>query len=111
MSRFGTIPVKARSARSDSQHVTFSREGSSGPADPARPAQLLLVEDSPADVAMTREALRVGGIPVQLHVAEDGVVAMAFLRRQWPHAGAPRPDLILLDLNLPRMDGREVLAE
>lgn len=76
-----------------------------------RPFQVLLVEDSPTDVLMTREALKDSPIELDLHVAEDGVVAMDFLRRRGAHADAPRPDLILLDLNLPRMDGREVLAE
>jgi chemotaxis family two-component system response regulator Rcp1 len=73
-------------------------------------AQVLLVEDSPGDVVLTREAFREANPSVQLHVANDGVEAMTFLRREAPHTKAPRPDLILLDLNLPRMDGREVLA-
>jgi len=72
--------------------------------------QVLLVEDSPGDVRLTREAFREANMSIQLHVAADGVEAMAFLRRETPHARAPRPDLILLDLNLPKMDGREVLA-
>ena len=76
-----------------------------------RPVQILLVEDSPSDAAMTIEALHEGRISNQVHVATDGELAMAFLRRQGPYADAPRPDLILLDLNLPRMDGREVLRE
>ena len=71
---------------------------------------VLLVEDSPGDVRLTREAFREANGSVQLHVAADGVEAMAFLRRDAAHADAPRPDFILLDLNLPRMDGREVLA-
>ncbi|POH62689.1 response regulator [Cryobacterium zongtaii] len=72
--------------------------------------QVLLVEDSPGDVRLTREALHDANVAIQLHVASDGVEALAFLRREDAYAGAPRPDLILLDLNLPRMDGREVLA-
>ena len=71
---------------------------------------VLLVEDSPGDVRLSREAFREANGAIHLHVACDGVEAMAFLRRQGAHAGAPRPDLILLDLNLPKMDGREVLA-
>ncbi|MEA2653385.1 MAG: hypothetical protein QOI37_612 [Chloroflexota bacterium] len=71
---------------------------------------VLLVEDSPGDVRLTREAFREANGAVKLHVASDGVEAMAFLRREGVHADAPRPDFILLDLNLPRMDGREVLA-
>jgi CheY-like chemotaxis protein len=71
---------------------------------------VLLVEDSPGDVRLTREALRDANLSVDLHVVADGVEAMSFLRREGDHAKAPRPDLILLDLNLPRMDGREVLG-
>jgi len=74
------------------------------------PVQLLLVEDNPGDVRLTREAFREVDGSVQLHVAADGVEAMAFLRREGVHGDAPRPDFILLDLNLPRMDGREVLS-
>ena len=74
------------------------------------PIQVLLVEDSPGDVRLTQEAFRDADPAVHLHVANDGVEAMAFLRRRGSHGDAPRPDLILLDLNLPRMDGREVLA-
>jgi chemotaxis family two-component system response regulator Rcp1 len=73
--------------------------------------EVLLVEDSPGDVRLTQEAFRDADMSIQLHVASDGVEAMAFLRREGAHADAPRPDLILLDLNLPRMDGREVLAQ
>ena len=74
------------------------------------PVEVLLVEDSPGDVRLTQEAFRDANRSIHLHVASDGVEAMAFLRREGPHVDAPRPDLILLDLNLPRMDGREVLA-
>jgi two-component system, chemotaxis family, response regulator Rcp1 len=72
--------------------------------------QVLLVEDSPGDVRLTQEAFRDANQSVHLHVATDGVEAMSFLKRKGVHADAPRPDLILLDLNLPKMDGREVLA-
>jgi CheY-like chemotaxis protein len=72
---------------------------------------VLLVEDSPGDVRLTREAFREANGAVQLHVASDGVEAIAFLRQEGAYADAPRPDFILLDLNLPRMDGREVLAQ
>jgi chemotaxis family two-component system response regulator Rcp1 len=71
---------------------------------------LLLVEDSPGDVRLTQEAFRHANESVQLHVAFDGVEALSFLRHEGVHANAPRPDLILLDLNLPKMDGREVLG-
>lgn len=72
---------------------------------------VLLVEDSPGDVRLTREAFRGANESVHLHVASDGVEAMAFLRQEGAHIGAPRPNFILLDLNLPRMDGRQVLLE
>jgi chemotaxis family two-component system response regulator Rcp1 len=71
--------------------------------------QILLVEDNPGDVRLTQEALKEGDLPNQLHVVKDGVEALAFLRREGVHADAPRPDLILLDLNLPKKSGREVL--
>ena len=74
------------------------------------PIEVLLVEDSPGDVRLTQEAFRDANSTVHLHVAADGVEAMAFLKNEGVHIHAPRPDLILLDLNLPRMDGREVLA-
>ncbi len=73
------------------------------------PLRVLLVEDSPGDVRLTLEAFRAVNPPVEIFVATDGVEAMAFLLREGEHAKAPRPDLTLLDLNLPRMDGREVL--
>jgi len=72
--------------------------------------EILLVEDSPGDVRLTQEAFRDANQSIRLHVANDGIEAMAFLRREGPHIDAPRPDFILLDLNLPKMDGREVLA-
>jgi chemotaxis family two-component system response regulator Rcp1 len=74
------------------------------------PIEVLLVEDSPGDVRLTQEAFREVNSEVHLHVACDGVEAMALLRHEGEHLHTPRPDLILLDLNLPRMDGREVLA-
>ena len=73
--------------------------------------EVLLVEDSPGDVRLTREAFKEGKVHINLRVAPDGAEAMAFLKREGKHAKAPRPDLILLDLNLPKKDGREVLAE
>ena len=74
------------------------------------PIEVLLVEDSPGDVRLTQEAFRDANSEIRLHVASDGVEAMAFLRQQGDRVNSPRPDLILLDLNLPKMDGREVLA-
>ena len=76
-----------------------------------RPVEILLVEDNPGDVRLTVEALREGKVRNNLNVASDGVEALAYLRREGKHAKAARPDLILLDLNLPRKDGRQVLAE
>lgn len=75
-----------------------------------RPLELLLVDDNPGDVRLTREALKESGLPGALSVVGDGEQALAFLRRVGPHAAAPRPDLVVLDLNLPRVDGRQVLA-
>jgi len=75
------------------------------------PIEILLVEDNPPDVRLTVEALKDAKVRNNLHVAADGVEAMAFLRRQGKHVHAPHPDLILLDLNLPKKDGREVLEE
>ena len=77
----------------------------------SRPVEILLVEDNPGDVRLTREALREGKVHNVLHVARDGVEALRFLRREDEYADAVRPDLILLDLNLPRKDGREVLQD
>jgi chemotaxis family two-component system response regulator Rcp1 len=71
---------------------------------------VLLVEDSPGDVRLTQEAFREADPSIDLRVVADGVEAMTFLRREGVHAAAPRPEFILLDLNLPKMDGREVLA-
>jgi len=76
-----------------------------------KPIEILLVEDNPGDVRLTQEAFRDSKIRNKLHVVGDGVEAMAFLRREGTYAEAPRPDLILLDLNMPKKDGREVLAE
>jgi two-component system, chemotaxis family, response regulator Rcp1 len=76
----------------------------------APPVEILLVEDNPGDVRLTKEALKEGKVYNNLHWAKDGVEALEFLRRQGKHADVPRPDIILLDLNLPKKDGREVLA-
>jgi len=76
-----------------------------------RPIDILLVEDSPSDVRLTLEALKEAKVHNRMSVVEDGEKAMAFLRKEQPYPDAPRPDLILLDLNLPRKDGREVLEE
>jgi len=75
------------------------------------PIEILLVEDNPGDVRLTKEALREGKVYSNLHTVKDGVEAMEYLRREGKYKDAPRPDIILLDLNLPRKDGREVLEE
>ena len=75
------------------------------------PIEILLVEDSPGDIRLTQEAFRDANVHINLHVALDGTQAMAFLKQEGEHANVPRPDLILLDLNLPKKDGREVLKE
>lgn len=77
----------------------------------AAPIEILLVEDSPGDVRLTREGFKDAKVHINLHVAPDGAEAMAYLGREGKHAKDPRPDLILLDLNLPKKDGRSVLAE
>jgi two-component system, chemotaxis family, response regulator Rcp1 len=76
-----------------------------------RPIEILLVEDNPGDVRLTVEGLNEGKVHNNLHVAKDGIEALAFLRKEGDYSDAVRPDLILLDLNLPRKDGREVLAD
>jgi CheY-like chemotaxis protein len=79
--------------------------------EPVVPIEVLLVEDDPGDVLMTREAFEDYKVKNNLHVVSDGVEALSFLRGEGEYAGSPRPDLILLDLNLPLKDGRQVLAE
>jgi chemotaxis family two-component system response regulator Rcp1 len=76
-----------------------------------KPVQILLVEDNPGDVRLTKETLKRAKVTLNLQVVGDGVEAMALLRQQGKYARAPRPDLVLLDLNLPKKDGREVLGE
>ncbi|MCW8130976.1 MAG: response regulator [Planctomycetota bacterium] len=76
-----------------------------------RPIEILLVEDSPTDILMTTESFKQGKLSNNMHVVTDGEAALAFLRREAPYEQKPRPDLVLLDLNLPRKDGREVLRE
>ncbi len=81
------------------------------PGGRAEPIEILLVEDSPSDIDLTREALEDTKVHNNLNVVTDGVEALAFLRKEGQYANAPHPDLILLDLNLPKKSGREVLAE
>ncbi len=81
------------------------------PRDPSEAIDILLVEDSPGDIRLTQEAFQVAKLRNTLHVTTDGEEAMAFLRREGRYPRAPRPDLILLDLNLPEKDGRATLAE
>jgi CheY-like chemotaxis protein len=77
----------------------------------SKPIDILLVEDNPGDVRLTREALKEGKVLNTMQVVGDGIEALAFLRHEGPYAKSPHPDIILLDLNLPKKDGREVLAE
>jgi CheY-like chemotaxis protein len=79
--------------------------------DRAKPIQILLVEDDPASARLTQDALRDAHIVNRIHLAKDGDEALKVLRREGPYTNVPRPDLILLDLNLPKMDGRELLIE
>ena len=79
--------------------------------NPIKPVEILLVEDNPGDVDLTRDALEGGKLRNNLHVVNDGEAAMAFLRKEGKYAGVPRPGMVLLDLNLPKKNGREVLAE
>ena len=77
----------------------------------SRPVNILLIEDNPGDVRLAQEAFKEGNINVQLDVAMDGIEALNYLRKKGPYASAKTPDLVLLDLNLPKKDGREVLSE
>ena len=76
-----------------------------------RPIDILLVEDNPGDIDLAREALGMGKLHNKLHIVQDGMAAMDFLHKAGKYAASPRPDLIILDLNLPKKDGRQVLAE
>jgi two-component system, chemotaxis family, response regulator Rcp1 len=84
---------------------------SANSSPPSRPVQILIVEDNPADARLVREVMRDSKVLNEIHWVPDGVEALAFLRGQGKYADAPRPNLIFLDLNMPRKDGREVLAE
>ena len=115
-SNLDMIPTELWAADENAGVVRFSGEalrdnGAQNTLHEATPIEILLVEDSAGDVRLTREALRDAKVRNNLHVVLDGVDATAFVRREGKHANAPRPDLILLDLNLPKRSGREVLEE
>jgi len=104
MHQDGAAPYSRPEALSASRRATMGELGQ------PRAIEILMVEDNPGDVRLTREAFKDGRVWNHLHVVEDGIAALDFLYRRPPHAQAPRPDVVLLDLNLPRMDGREVLS-
>lgn len=104
-----SFPPSVHDGAGSERHV--SPAPGSARAEEARLVQILLVEDNPADIELTRQALAEGRVANEVHVVGDGEAAMEFLRREGDYAGAPRPDLMLLDLNLPRKDGRTVLVE
>src|SRR5688572_6241275 len=100
----------ARAARFSSRYRKKEGRAMAERDTEAPPVEILLVEDNPGDVRLTKEALKEGKVYNNLHWARDGVEALEFLKREGKHTKAPRPDIILLDLNLPKKDGREVLA-
>jgi two-component system, chemotaxis family, response regulator Rcp1 len=106
-----SVPASPDGDGSATLDRVLPRSHAHGHGDEARLVQILLVEDNPADIELTRQALTEGRVANEVHVVGDGEEAMGFLRQQGAHAAAPRPDLVLLDLNLPRKDGRQVLVE
>jgi CheY-like chemotaxis protein len=106
-----TAPALAPQARERSDGPSAAVTADEGRPASVRPIEILLIEDNPGDVELTQEALQDAKVRNNLSVVGDGERALAYLRRQGEYATADRPDLILLDLNLPRKDGREVLAE
>src|SRR5208283_883666 len=111
--RWMTMVLTTRNASCNSfeSFWSFERESPMTRSQYGEAIEILLVEDSPDDIVLTVEALKDGKVRNRVSVVEDGEEAMAFLRRQGKHVKAPRPDLILLDLNLPKKSGKEVLAE
>lgn len=107
----GKTKDKAHRKRSFGFLLDYAEETNMEPEIKSHPINILLVEDNPGDVRLTIEALKEDKLQNNLHVVKDGVEAIAFLRQEGEYAGVPHPDLILLDLNLPKKDGREVLKE
>ena len=111
MGKYGWIPQLAKARPFTSPFLIVKIHLMNHTENNIRPIEILLVEDSPTDALLTKKAFEGARLINRLHIVEDGVEAMKFLRKEVPYAEALRPDLILLDLNLPRKDGREVLAE
>ncbi len=108
---YGTALSRLQSLENERLKAANADAHGAEPAPADAPIDILLIEDNPADVRMTREALQMSGVPHQLHVVDDGVNALSYLCHTIQYDRAPRPDVVLLDLNIPRLNGHEVLSE